>query len=58
MSQEEREQILRAHLDHHYPKAWLLEGCKREEANTIREAVERVSEDSLRRWLARKLSRL
>ncbi len=57
MNQKEREQVLRAHLDHHHPKEWLLEGCKREEANTIREAVLRVPEDSLRRWLARKLSR-
>jgi hypothetical protein len=48
---------LLAHLKHHNVKAWLLRGCKDEDANTIRRAVERVPEHRLIRRLARALSR-
>ena len=49
-------EILKSHLKHHNPKRWLLEGARREDANTIRVAVERLSHEQLVRRLARVLS--
>lgn len=54
MSDEEN---LLSHMKHHKIKKWLLRGCEREDANTIREAVERIPERRLIRRLARALAR-
>jgi hypothetical protein len=45
------------HLNHHNVKRWLLNGCDKEGAHTIKEAVERISESRLRRKLAEILQR-
>ena len=45
------------HLKHHDVKQWLVDGARREDANTIRVAVERLSEGRLQRRLARILSK-
>ena len=56
MSNTEKEANLLSHLNHHNVKDWLLRGAKDEDANTIRNAVEQMPEDRLRRRLARILS--
>jgi hypothetical protein len=43
------------HMRYHSIKQWLLDGCDREDANTIREAVKRVPERRIKRRLARAL---
>jgi hypothetical protein len=53
MSSEEN---LHGHMAHHKVKQWLLDGCEREDARTIREAVERILEHRLIRRLARALA--
>jgi len=45
------------HMKHHKIKEWLLRGCRREDANTIRIAVENIPEHRLIRRLARALIR-
>jgi hypothetical protein len=47
------EQNLLAHLKHHKVKRWLLEGARREDARTIKEAVARTSSDEINKALAR-----
>jgi hypothetical protein len=47
---------LHNHMKYHQVKKWLLRGCEREDANTIRRAVERIPEHRLIRRLARVLS--
>jgi hypothetical protein len=47
---------LLTHMKFHHVKKWLLDGCRDEKANTIREAVERIHERRLRRILATALS--
>jgi hypothetical protein len=44
---------LLAHLRHHKVKRWLLEGCRREDARTIKEAVARTSSEKINKALAR-----
>ncbi len=43
---------LLAHAEHHDIKGWLLRGCEREDARTLREAIERQSSHRLARKLA------
>jgi hypothetical protein len=47
------EQNLLAHLKHHKVKRWLLEGARREDARTIKEAVARTSSERLIQAIAR-----
>jgi hypothetical protein len=47
---------LMKHVPYHNIRKWLLDGAKREDANTIRRAVERLSDGKLRRRLARMLA--
>jgi hypothetical protein len=47
------EENLLTHLKHHKVKRWLLEGCRREDARTIKEAVARTSSEEINRALAR-----
>jgi hypothetical protein len=47
------EATLLAHLRHHKVKRWLLEGARREDARTIKEAVARTSSEEINRALAR-----
>jgi hypothetical protein len=56
MSEKEYEN-LHNHMKHHKVKEWLLRGCEREDANTIRMAVENIPEHRLIRRLARALIR-
>ncbi len=53
MDKYEREKNILGHMKYHKVKEWLLRGCKREDANTIREAVERTSEREIIKALAR-----
>jgi hypothetical protein len=46
-----------SHLRHHKPRDWLLRGARDEDANTIRMAIERLSERTLCRRLARMLAK-
>lgn len=48
---------LHSHMRYHKIKQWLLRGCDREDANTIRKAVESIPEHRLIRRLARALSK-
>jgi hypothetical protein len=50
-------ETLLAHIKHHNIRKWLLDGAKREEANTIRMAIERLSEGHLQRRFARMLAK-
>ena len=52
----EYERNLLQHMKHHSVKQWLLEGCEREDARTIGEAVRKVPEWLLIRRLARVLA--
>jgi hypothetical protein len=47
---------LHSHMKYHNIKQWLLRGCDDEDANTIREAVNKIPERRLIRRLARALS--
>lgn len=47
---------LLGHAENHKIKKWLLRGCKREDANTLREAIERQSAHRLARKLAEALA--
>jgi hypothetical protein len=51
------EKSLLIHMQHHNIKQWLLDGCDREEARTIRDAVEAIPERRLIRRLARALAK-
>jgi hypothetical protein len=51
------EKVLLGHLLHHNLKDWLLRGCRAEEADTIRRAIERTSSERLCRGLAKVLAR-
>ena len=55
MTDEERN--LHSHMRYHNIKQWLLDGCEREDANTIKEAVKRIPEHRLIRRLARALAK-
>lgn len=48
---------LLAHTSRHNIRKWLLKGTYREDAQTIRHAIKRVSDDALARGLARILAR-
>jgi hypothetical protein len=48
---------LRNHIRYHNVRKWLLEGAKREDANTIREAIESLDDGHLERRLARMLAK-
>lgn len=52
------EEVLLGHLLHHNLKDWLLRGCRAEEADTIRRAIERTSSERLCRGLAKVLARV
>jgi hypothetical protein len=43
---------LRKHMDYHKIKCWLLDGAEREDAQTIRRAIERTSSRDICRALA------
>jgi hypothetical protein len=45
-----------AHIQHHNLRQWLLDGAEREDANTIREAIGRLSDGQLARRFARLLT--
>lgn len=45
------------HIEHHNIRKWLLDGARREDANTIREAVESLSDGQLARRFARMLTK-
>ena len=48
---------LLGHLGHHNVKQWLLDGCEREDARTIGNAVRNIPERRLIRRLARALAK-
>jgi hypothetical protein len=48
---------LLGHIAHHNVRKWLLNGAKSEDANTIRAAIERLSDGQLARRFARLLAR-
>ena len=50
-------ETLLSHLKHHNIRDWLIAGAKREDANTIRYAVGRLSDAQLKRRFARLLSK-
>jgi hypothetical protein len=52
----EYERNLLQHMKYHGVKQWLLDGCKREDARTIKDAVQKVPEWRLIRRLARALA--
>lgn len=54
MSSPSYESLL-GHIKHHNIRKWLLDGAKREDANTIRRAIERLSDGQLQRRIARML---
>lgn len=43
------------HIQHHKIREWLLAGARKEDANTIRQAIERLSDGELNRRIARML---
>jgi hypothetical protein len=45
-----------SHVRFHNIRKWLMDGARREDARTIREAVERMSDDQLDRRFARMLA--
>ncbi len=47
---------LLGHIRYHSIRDWLMDGAKREDANTIRRAIEALSEDQLERRFARMLA--
>jgi hypothetical protein len=48
---------LLAHTSRHNIRKWLLKGTYREDAQTIRHAINRLSDEELARGLARMLAR-
>jgi hypothetical protein len=48
---------LLGHIKHHNLRKWLLEGAKAEDANTIRMAIEKLSDGQLSRRFARMLAK-
>jgi hypothetical protein len=50
-------ETLLGHIKYHDVRAWLLEGAEREDAQTIRAAIKRLSDGQLNRRFARMLSR-
>lgn len=57
MHKSESYESLLGHIQHHNIRKWLLEGCEREDANTIRNAVECLTDGQLARRFARMLAR-
>ena len=47
---------LLGHIEHHNLRKWLLRGCQDEDANTIRAAIEKLSDGQLQRRFARMLA--
>jgi hypothetical protein len=47
---------LLGHIRYHSIREWLMDGARREDANTIRRAIERLSEDQLERRFAKMLA--
>jgi hypothetical protein len=47
---------LLGHIKHHNLRKWLLEGADREDAQTIRAAIKRLSDGQLNRRFARMLA--
>jgi hypothetical protein len=45
------------HIKHHNLRRWLLDGAKAEDANTIRVAIEKLSDRQLNRRFARLLAK-
>jgi hypothetical protein len=52
----EKYENLLNHIEHHNIRRWLLDGCDREDARTIREAVKNLSDGQLSRRFARMLA--
>jgi hypothetical protein len=50
-------ECLLGHIKHHNLRKWLLEGAVREDANTIKGAIKRLSESQLQRRFARMLAK-
>jgi hypothetical protein len=50
-------ETLLSHIRHHNIRKWLLDGAKREDANTIRMAIEHLSDGHLKRRFARMLAK-
>ena len=48
---------LLGHMEHHNVKQWLIDGCDREDARTIGNAVRNIPERRLIRRLARALAK-
>jgi hypothetical protein len=48
---------LLSHIEHHNVRKWLMRGVEDEDANTIRWAVERLTDEQLNRRFARMLTR-
>jgi hypothetical protein len=48
---------LLGHIKHHNVRKWLLDGARSEDANTIRIAIERLSDGHLNRRFARMLAK-
>jgi hypothetical protein len=56
MSRKASYENLLGHIQHHNIRKWLLDGAKREDANTIREAIGHLSDGQLARRFARLLA--
>lgn len=54
----EYERNLLQHMKYHNVKQWLIDGCEREDARTIREAIRAVPEWLLIRRLARMIAEI
>jgi len=50
-----RYNTLLGHIKHHGIRRWLMDGAEREDANTIKSAIQRCSDGELERGLARTL---
>jgi hypothetical protein len=48
---------LHVHIKYHNLRKWLLDGAKKEDANTIRAAIQRLSDGELNRRFARMLAK-
>jgi hypothetical protein len=59
MSEQNKDsyECLLGHMQHHNVKQWLIEGCKREDARTIMNAVQQIPSRRLIRRLARALAK-
>jgi hypothetical protein len=47
---------LLSHIEHHNIRKWLLDGANREDARTIRAAIESLSDGQLNRRFARMIT--